>query len=150
MQTFSFLEKSTFTKQGRWWHNDGWMDGWIFSCWLWNSHVVPLLLLLSLQSLSGLSRPILHLASDRELCQHGARLQVRVTSSSSLTLAFFLSLSFLSAVINLTANKALTALLVFLPQRAKGRISEGCKSMMPFTSAAKVEGWMGKHNGNKC
>lgn len=67
-------------------------------------------LLLSIQSLSGLSWPILHLAADRELCQHGARFQVRVTSSSSLSLSLF----YFSAVINPTANKALTALLVYL------------------------------------
>lgn len=75
---------------------------------------------------------------------------VSLLLSLSLSTLLFSFLSFLSAVINPAANKALTARLVNLPRRATGRISERCKSAMPFTLAAKVKGWMGKHNGNKC
>lgn len=73
-----------------------------------------------------------------------------VSLSLTLSVFFFFFPTFLWAAINLAANKAPTALLVYLPHWEKGCISERCKSMMPFTLAAKVKRWMGKHNGNKC
>uniref|UniRef100_A0A665U410 Sema domain, transmembrane domain (TM), and cytoplasmic domain, (semaphorin) 6D n=1 Tax=Echeneis naucrates TaxID=173247 RepID=A0A665U410_ECHNA len=58
--------------------------------------------------------------------------------------------SFLRGVADLTAHKTATAALVYLPQRAKGRTSERCKSTLPFTLAGEVKGRLGGESLTSC